>query len=294
MPIQTTSIKDIFKKKVDDTVADLYDAPTIWRDSNTGEEHEDYEYVCIRSESPAISAAMGHPTDTPSYTTPGHYGDPDWLVVNGPIKQVGSHVIKCGKIHISSKKYPYADRLDQLFKFARNLEELDESFDNINTWPDRLVLPEDLFWNCPKLIRMSRCFGHARLAGVPPKLLYNCHSLESVNRLFYDASGVEEIPEDFFKNNPNIKDFRCAFEYTLVKKIPQGLLTQFKEGIEKGDIDINYFVKSTPLAAEFGPRGKVPKTPAEKKAKRDMFFPTYLSKEVQWGMMGHKKGYSNF
>lgn len=291
MALTTTSIKDIFKKKVDSIISDSYEAPTIWVDSRTGEEHEDYDYSCVKSADPDGNSHYwkGKPND-PYWIESGNYGDPDYLVVNGPIKQVGSHVVECGRVHLRNKEYPFANSLDKIFKYARNLEILHFAFEGIQD----IVIPENLFWNCPKLTSLFKCFCGVNVTKIPANLLSECHSLENVSLMFYD-SRVDEIPEDLFKNNPEIYDFSSAFKFTNVKKIPDGLLTQFKDGIEKRNINILSFVELTPIDNAFR-TGPIPPTPAKRKAKRNLYFPSYLSKETQWRMLGHtsRDDYNDF
>lgn len=256
MAIKTTSIRDIFKKKVssdvEETILNSYEAPTIWIDSETGEEHEDFDYPELDCEIP------GKPTRTTWYPLSGEEAT---IFVNGPIKQIGSHVTKCtglfprfmqGSSGSSPADYPFMDNIRDVFKYARNLESLNSTFYNFGTESYTFMIPENLFWNCPKLKSLYNVFYRAHIAEIPANLLSKCPDLENVKSLFCSATiDTEEIPDGLFKNNPKIKNFDIAFYNSNVSKVSNTLLSQFKDDIDRGIVSVHDFLKSTWAARHF-------------------------------------------
>lgn len=297
MAIKVTTIRDAFKKKVSDVADEAaiksYDAPTIWIDGRTGEEHEDFEYTHIESVNPDSDNWPGGPDD-PFHVQKGakmmiisKSAEPDILKVNGPIKQIGSHVIYCGRLYGNPEKvYPFLDNLYNVFKYARNLEYAFCLFDYVNT-DGPLVVPENLFWNCTKLKEMSVIFRYTNLKNIPARLLERCTELEDVTTMFYNTP-LKDIPEDLFRTNTKIKNFNSAFSKTNVKKVPDRLLEPFKAGIIDGTIDVSKLVEDTPLEKE------VYKTINDKSLsqeeidkKMSEYLPSYFPKQIQLEIVGY-------
>lgn len=284
MAIKVTRLQDVFTQKV----KDFLNMPTIWLDSITGEEHEDYEHTHIESHDPR-SFTWREKRTAPSYVIERVYSmdeKPGTFRVNGPIKQIGSHVIECGSICIDQRDnmaYPYLDQLDQIFKYATNLESLHNTFKALDIGTNEFIIPENLFWNCNKLKTLQKVFNGTNLKHIPENLLAKCPNLESVRGIFCNTM-VSEIPEDLFKNNPKITDFNSAFRLTEIKKIPDKLLEPFKDEILKHKISVDNFINQTPIQVEITNSYK----PKEKKLIKAQYFPSYLNSDIMWDMLGGK------
>lgn len=279
MAITVTRIGEVFKKTVQDSI----DYPTIWIDSRTGKECEDFKYTYIESKDPEIYSLNDISNESSRVV---HRADGnDILYIYGPIKQVGSHVISCGRLYYNSTgQYPFLDQLDQIFKYARNLEYASDLFSYMRC--DTFSVPKNLFWGCHKLKELVNIFSGTELEYIPAELLSKCYQLESVMELCY-YTRLKEIPEDLFKNNPKITNFVRAFFGTSVQKIPNKLLEPFKDGILSKELSFGSFVGNTPIRHCIS-RIDSDKSKQEREVIRSQYIPTYIPREIQWEMLGYQ------
>lgn len=285
MPLSVTTLRDVFKTQVKDSVK----VPTIWVDIETGTEYEDYDHTYISSKNP-YSYSWSAARDELSYLDKVQLGMPEILFVRGTIKQVGSHVKFCGYIYDRPNlHYPFIDNLSNLFKYAINLEKLNRAFSS-NSFGYYggipFEIPEDLLWGCPNLIDLSRSFALSSLEKIPSNLLAKCPKLQTIQSLFY-ASEIKEIPEDLFKNNQHLINFKFAFANTQIEKVPDKLFDPVMDGILNGSVDVSACASSTPVSAEFTNVLMVdaPKTAKARKEKRDKYLPKDMPREIQWRLI---------
>lgn len=277
MGLTLTQLQGVFKNTVNDSIQ----KPTIWVDPNTGEEQLDCKYVEISYMDPT-KGIQSNDHNATSYVDYDDETGVDLLFVNGPIKQVGSHVKYCGPIGKGPLVYEFP--IEDTFKYAKNLEEVSSLF-YCNDSFDDFIIPEKLLWNCPKLRAISNLFMCLNVYEIPSKLLAKCPELKSIYGIFQNTK-VHDIPEDLFNNNPKITDFADTFNKTKVTKIPDKLFDQFKNGIISHTIDVSGFVANTPLANSIlYNRDNTRTTFNQERQKRDEYFPSYFSPTIQNIMM---------
>lgn len=244
MAIKTTSIKDVFKQQIKESVKQ----PTIWVDYY-GTTHEDTKYEWIEAYEKKL-AWETIPSEGKNpfkiYHEMGVVDNrftqiPVGLGIYGTIIQVGSHVKKCGRLFD-----PYVDKfkpiqfdsskLTDVFRYATSLEETKELFYMAHFSDSNPKLPEDLFWNCPNLKSLKYAFVATDITEIPENLFARNPKLEDISGCFSLCSNITSIPENLFKNNPNLKDIAQTFERTGIKEIPYKLLEPLRDKIENGKI----------------------------------------------------------
>lgn len=199
MAIRVRTFGDIFKNKV----ANSLDVPTIWVDLD-GNEHLDYEHYIITSFSALQKYGKLFDTSNDILLVNDHLESRQCLRVCGIIKQIGSHVTRCYKLNdFSDKQYPYD--LKKTFRFARSLTYLKDSISKVDSEEEPLVIPEDLFWNCPDLKEVIDCFNYNHCSEIPENLFSRCPDLQSVRGAFSACQNLTEVPKDLFKYNVQMK-----------------------------------------------------------------------------------------
>lgn len=197
MAVTITTIRDVFKHQVSHNVI----VPTIWIDKS-GIEHEDWELESISARSMGPDSAY--------------------------IKQVGSHVkivVRLCDIEFYDR---YADLVDvaSIFKYAINLRIALLCFSLVHSLKD---IPENLFWNCPKLEKVDSCFADTDIVSIPEKLFKRSKNLTDASGTFRSCSKLTDVPENLFSNCPLLKDVGGLFEScTSLEKIPDRL---FKDAL---------------------------------------------------------------
>lgn len=160
MAIKTTSLQDILKKKLSDEI----EAPTIWVDMH-GNEHSEFGITILSADSKVIDY-YSKSNGTSRFIT-------------GVIRQIGSTVVTCGTLVSTIRPSGYPYDLSTTFKTARNLKTLVHTFNNADSKDSPLEIPEDLFWNCPKLESLDHVFAGTRITSIPERLFERCVNLKN-------------------------------------------------------------------------------------------------------------------
>ena len=94
-----------------------------------------------------------------------------------------------------------------------------------------LDIPEELFWNCPRIESVSRAFDMCRqIKTVPQKLLWKCPDITEVSRMFNDCKSLETFPEKFFLYTNKIESMNNFFSGdSALKALPKDLLSYCPE-----------------------------------------------------------------
>lgn len=243
MAIRVTRIGDVFKQKVTESL----DVPTIWVDLD-GNEHEDYEHLAIASSrdvNAPLALSNGFNLSVYGWLPP---TDMKILTVNGVIKQVGSHVLYCGKINDMWKlKYPFD--LSKTFKAAKNLKSLAYTFHDTGDKDNPITIPEDLLWGCPNLIECNSVFSLCFISQneIPENLFSKCPKLKSIESCFQWCYRITKIPDHLFKNNTELINLSKAFSRCdNLQDIPKGLLDPFRRGFLEGTINLDHLFYMSP------------------------------------------------
>lgn len=227
MAIKTTSIRDVLKQKIKDSI----EGPTIWTDIN-GVEYTDFQCTYLET---SVSANGGYFISDCMYGTDG-----DTLVIDGLVIQVGSHVKKFTGGLASRPSIPVPDDFNpsNIFKFAKNLTHLYGTFYGpiIDLLGFCNNVTEDLFWGCQNLERCSTVFGKSSITKIPENLFAKCPNLRCIDHIFYDSS-IMTIPENLFATNTKIESAKGAFMgCTNLTKQPKDLFKNCTKTVDQTNI----------------------------------------------------------
>lgn len=206
MALKTTSLQGILKKKLSNEIK----VPTIWIDMS-GKFHEDWTNT-------AISSTVYWPGNNDEHDSTFS----DFLVCNGFIQQVGSHVTSCGHLSHFASLYPFD--LSKTFAYAKNLKELSGLFLLYNDLIDPFEIPEDLLWGCPNLKIVDGAFKDSNITSIPSRLFEKCPNLETIKEAFLWCKNLTNVPFDLFKNNKRIYSLKDTFSGSGIVDVPKPLL----------------------------------------------------------------------